>query len=39
MAKGNDVEEVKKNYPKEKVTEYFKMLKAHDLILENVKSE
>ena len=39
MAKGGDVEEVKKNYPKEKVTEYFKMLKAHDLILENVKGE
>ena len=39
MAKGGDVEEIKKQYPKEKVTEYFKMLKAHDLILENVKGE
>ena len=39
MAKGGDVEEIKKQYPKERVTEYFKMLKAHDLILENVKGE
>jgi trigger factor len=39
MAKGGDVEEVKAKYPKERVTEYFKMLKAHDLILENVKGE
>ena len=39
MAKGGDVEEVKAKYPKERVTEYFKMLKAHDMILENVKGE
>ncbi len=39
MAKGGDVEEIKKQYPKERVTDYFKMLKAHDLILENVKGE
>ena len=39
MAKGGDVEKVKETYPKERVTEYFKMLKAHDLILENVKGE
>lgn len=39
MANGKKLEEVKEAYPKEKVADYFKMLKAHDLVLENVKAE
>lgn len=35
MANKGNVDEVKEKYPKEKVTDYFKMLKAHDLVLEN----
>lgn len=37
VANGKDVNEVKKSLPKDKVTDYFKLLKAHDLVLENVK--
>lgn len=37
LAKGKDVSEVKKAYPKDQVSDYFKLLKAHDLVLENVK--
>lgn len=37
LANGKDIKEVKEEYTKEKVTEYFKLLKAHDLVLENVK--
>ena len=39
MAGNQKVEDVKAQYPKEAVTEYFKMLKAHDLVLANVVSE
>ena len=37
VANGKDIKEVKKSLPKDKVTDYFKLLKAHDLVLENVK--
>lgn len=37
IANGKDIKEVKKSLPKDKVTDYFKLLKAHDLVLENVK--
>lgn len=37
LAKGKDIEEVKKMYSKESVDTYFKTLKAHDLVLQNVK--
>lgn len=37
LANGKDVKEVKEKYSKEKVTEYFKLLKSHDLVLSNVK--
>ena len=37
MAKNSSVKEIKAKYPKETVKEYFMMLKAHDLVLANVK--
>ncbi len=37
LAKGKDIEEIKKAYSKESVDSYFKTLKAHDLVLQNVK--
>jgi len=37
MAKNSDVKEIKAKYPKEAVKDYFMMLKAHDLVLANVK--
>lgn len=36
LANGKDVKEVKKQYPKDMVTNYFKLLKAHDLVMESV---
>lgn len=36
LANGKDVKEIKKQYPKDMVTNYFKLLKAHDLVLESV---
>ena len=36
FANGKDVKEIKKQYPKDIVTNYFKLLKAHDLVLESV---
>ena len=39
MAGKGKVEDVKAQYPKEAVKDYFMMLKAHDLVLENVVSE
>lgn len=37
MAKNSSVKEIKEKYPKAAVKEYFMMLKAHDLVLANVK--
>lgn len=37
LAKGKDIEEIKKAYSKESVETYFKTLKAHDLVLQSVK--
>ena len=36
LAQGKDVKEVKKQYSKDMVTGYFKLLKAHDLVLDSV---